>query len=213
MDKKNKIRLLIGAFINITIFALEMVCLCIFIKYLVDGTGDNRFRYFTNISNFTVGIFSLATSVLLILSVIKGKIIYPKYFHIAKFYGLTMTTLTFIAVICVIAPLTSFQEMYGGVRFITHLVVPVIAVVSYLFFEDHIEFPWKWSLLGAVPSFIYSVIYIINVVFLKTWPDLYQVNQRGLWYLFVIFAVVVAFGTAQGLYFLKRVVVKKYHHR
>ena len=209
MTNKERVRLIIGTAINIVVFVLEVICLCIFIKYVVQGNQDNRFRYFTNISNLTVGAFALPTTILLLMSIIKGKMIYPKYFHIAKFIALTMTSLTFVVVLFALAPLTSLYEMYSNVKFITHLVVPVIAVVSYLFFEDKTEFNWKWSLLGMVPSIIYSVMYGVNVALLKRWPDLYQVNNQGLWYLFSIATVVVAFGVAQGLYFLKRLTIKK----
>ena len=56
---------------------------------------------------------------------------------------------------------------------------------------------------------IYTIVYITNVVFLKTWKDIYSVNKQGLWYVFVLVALVSDFLLSQGLYFLKRRVHKK----
>lgn len=209
MNTKERTRLIVGLIINVIVFGLVIYCLFTFIKFLLRGDPDIRFRYFTNISNLTVGAIALANSVFLTLSLIKGKLIYPKVLSIIKVVGLSMTTLTFFTVLFVIAPLTSYKEMYENVRFITHLVVPILVVVSYLFFEEKTLFAWKYSFFGIIPMIIYGVIYVTNVVFLKTWPDLYQINTHGLWFLFVIVFCISDLVCAQGLYFLKRLVNKK----
>ena len=209
MSKKEQIRLIIGIVINLTIFGLEVFCLCNFINYLIQGNPDNRFRYFTNISNLAVGTVALINIVLLSLSIYKKRIIYPKLLSVIKFMAIVMTTLTFLTVLLVLAPITSYQEMYSNVKFITHLVTPLLALLSYLFFEEKELFNWKLSLLGIAPFAIYTIIYIINVVFLDSWPDLYKVNAQGLWYLYVIGFFVAVFGVSQGLYFLKKLIISK----
>ena len=209
MNKNERIRLIIGTIINVVVFALTVYCLATFIKYALRDDPDNRFRYFTNISNLTVGFTSLVSAVYLIISLIRKKMVYPKVLSIVKFIGLTMTTLTFFTVLFVIAPMTSFPEMYGKVRFITHLVTPIIALVSFFFFEDKIVFEWKYSFLGVVPVVAYSIVYSINVVFLKRWPDLYQINTRGLWFLFIIAFTIASFGLTQGIYFIKKITSKR----
>ena len=209
MNKNERIRLIIGLVINVIVFCLVMYCLITFIKYLARGDADNRFRYFTNISNLTVGLLALANSVFLTISLIKNKIVFPKILSILKIVGISMTTLTFFTVLFVIAPMTSFTEMYENVRFITHLVVPILVVVSYLFYEEKTLFEWKYSFFGIIPMVIYGCIYIPNVVFLKRWPDLYSINTYGLWYIFVIVFCIADLLIAQGLYFLKRFVNKK----
>ena len=82
-------------------------------------------------------------------------------------------------------------------------------MISYLFFEDKYLFSWKWSLVGLIPFAIYSSIYAISVVVTKTWPDIYQINKNGLWYLFMIAFYVADFAILQGIYFLKKLLVKK----
>ena len=209
MSKQDKIKLIIAAIINMIIFVLEVFCLIVFIKHLVDGNEDNRFRYYTNISNLFVGLVALINAIILLKAVVKGKLIYSKALSIIKFSGLSMICLTFFTVLFIIAPITSFQLMYSDVKFITHLVTPILAVISYLFLEEKEIFNWKLSLIGIVPTLIYAIVYIINVVFLTTWPDLYRINTYGLWFIFSPLEVLFGFGLSQGLYFLKKALIKK----
>ena len=208
MKRSERIRIIVGAMINIIVFCLSIYCLTAFIKYAIHGNPDNRFRYFTNISTLTVGFIALPNAVLLVVSAIKGKMIYPTFFSIVKFVGLSMISLTFFTVLCFIAPLSSFKSMYQNMRFITHLVIPLLALISY-FFEEKTIFSWKLSLFGLIPPVIYTIVYGINVVWLKTWPDIYKVNTKGIWYVDAIIIVLFNCVLVQGLYFLKKLIIKK----
>lgn len=203
MNKSQKIRLIIGLLINIAIFSLETYCLIRFIKYAIDGGSDNRFMYYTNISNLTVGALAFPNTILILLSLLRGEVIIPKWFVAIKFMGLTMTTLTFLVILCTF-PFRGYSASYSGLKIITHLIVPVIAVVSFLFFEEKTLFKWKYSWLMFIPTAIYSTIYCIMVLVLGLWPDIYSINANGFWYLFVLLANVVSIGISEGLYFLSK---------
>ena len=209
MKKNERIRLIIGSIINLIIFGLGVFCLCLFISYILRGSKDNRFRYYTNISNVTVGLIALPNAVLLFLSAIKGKMIYPKVLSIIKFMGLGMTTLTFLTVLFILAPLSSYQLMYRDAKFITHLVLPLLAIISYFFFEEKTLFEWKYSFLGFIPPVIYSIVYTINVVALKTWNDFYKINTQGIWFVYMLTIDIFGFAIAEGLYFSKKWINKK----
>ena len=208
MSTKGKIRILTGAIINIVVFCLGIYCLIKFIGYCLDGNPDNRFRYYTNISNLTVAFIALPNAILLILSALKREMIYPKFFSVIKFIGLSMTTLTFFTVLFILAPLTSFKEMYENMRFITHLIIPLLVMISFLFFEEKTLFEWKFSLLGLIPPLIYSVVYVTNAIWLKIWPDIYQINKQGIWFVYVIALDVFGFVLSEGLYYLKKMLIK-----
>ena len=209
MNRKERTRIIIGAVINISVFCLSIYCLSTFIKYAMSGSPDNRFRYYTNISNLTVGFIALPNAILLIISSIKGRMIYPKFFSIIKYVGLTMTTLTFFTVLFILAPLTSYKIMYQNMRFITHLVIPVLVLVSFFFFEEKTIFKWKFSLLGFLPPTIYSFVYAVCVFGLKVWPDIYQINTQGIWYVYEILVSLFGFFLAEVLYFTKKLVIDK----
>ena len=210
MNNKERIRLSIGAAINIAVFAIAFYCLIIYVGRIVRG-GGNRLIYYTNISNITVGFVSLIHGILLIISIFKRKIVVPKVFSIIKYVVITMTTLTFFVVLFVIWPLTSFMDSYGEIRFFTHFFNPVIIVISYLFFEERISYDWKYSLFGILPAFIYSIIYSINVIGLGIWPDIYYINTKGLWYLYLLGINIGGFGLNQALYFIKKKIIEANH--
>ena len=209
MDKKEKNKIIIALVINVTVFALGVFCLVRFIHYLMIGNTDNRFRYFTNVSNLSVAFLSLISAIYLLISLLKGKNITPFVLSLLKYLGIVMTTLTFITVVFVLAPISGFYEMYKGERFITHLIIPVVSFVSFIFLEDRILFNWKTSFLAMLPLFIYGIVYVICVVFTKSWPDIYQINKQGVWYLYAIAFLVANFGISQGIYFLKKKILNK----
>ena len=198
-----KLKTIIAISINLVIFGLAVFCLITFIDYLVKGNADNRFRYYTNISNLTVGFISLVNAIVLLITLLKEGTKYPKPLSIIKFIGISMTTLTFFVILGAL-PFYGFHKAYSGVKIITHLILPIFAVISYIFFEEKEIFSWKLSILGIAPTIIYSIVYITNAVFLGTWPDLYKVNEHGIWYVFVLIAIVSGFVLSQGLYFLKK---------
>ena len=209
MNKKERLRLLIGATINLIVFGLAIFCLCNFVVYVIKGNPDNRFRYFTNITTLTAGLTALPNALLLVISAIRGKMIYPVFFSIAKFIGLAMVSLTFFTVLFIIAPLTSYKSMYKNMRFVTHLVIPVLVLVSYFFFEEKTLFMWKISFVGMLPPIIYTIIYGINVALLKTWPDIYKVNEKGIWFVYATLIILFNFVLVQGLYFLKKHIISR----
>ena len=120
-----------------------------------------------------------------------------------------MTTLTFFTVLFVIGPIDGYLKNYSGRNFFTHLIVPLLALFSYLFLEEKLELKWKYSLLILIPLIIYSIVYVINVVVLESWPDIYMINKQGLWYLFLIAFLVGDFALGQGFYFLKKLIDRK----
>lgn len=200
---KEKIKLLLRLLIDLMIVALEIYCLINFLSYLFKGNPDIRFRYFTNISNLSVGLISLVDFIILITSLIKKKEYHFKIFSIIKFIGVSMTTLTFIVVL-IATPFIGFHASYSGIKIITHLIVPLLIAISFLFISKDEQFEWKYSLLGIVPPISYSIIYIFNVIILNNWPDIYKINKDGFWYIYILISILLGFLLSEGLYFLKK---------
>ena len=206
MSRNERIKTIVAVFINLIVFVLEVICLIYFITHSI--SGENRFIYYTNISNLSVGVLSLVNIVLLTRSLVKNEVFSNHIFSIVKFAILNMVTLTFFTVLFFLMPMTSIQEMYSNNKFITHLVAPLLTMSSYLFLEEKSLFKWRYSLFALVPPIIYSFIYVICVVFVKCWPDIYQINTKGLWYVIEIITAIFAFGLSQGFYFLKKLLIK-----
>ncbi|MCR5348065.1 MAG: hypothetical protein K6E59_00420 [Bacilli bacterium] len=207
MAKNQRIRTIVAIFINALIVGLAGYCLVSLTRSAING--NNRFIYFTNISNVTVGFLAIANLVLLILSVVKDKNVVPPFFSWIKFVGISMTTLTFFTVLFVIGPIDGYAKNFSGRNFLTHLIIPLSALFSCLFLEEKLPQKWRYSLFVLIPFGIYAVFYVLNVVMLASWPDIYRINQQGLWYLFLLAFIIADFGIGQGMYFLKAFLDKK----
>lgn len=209
MSKGDRLRFIVGLIINVAIVGLVIYCLISLSKSAMNG--KNRFFYFTNISNLTVGFVALINTVFLALSIIKRQNYVPRALSLIKLIAISMTTLTFFTVLFVIGPVDGHAKNYSGRNLYTHLIVPLLAPISYLFFEEKLLLEWRYSLLMLVPLAIYSIFYVVNVVFTGDWPYIYRINEKGLWYLFLLAFLVADFAFCQGLFFLKRLIDKKFY--
>ena len=204
MVKNERIKYIVAFIINVIVFALAIYCLVSLIKSALNG--NNRFIYFTNISNLIVGFLASVNAMFLLISVIKNESCVPKIFTLIKVIAISMTTLTFFTVLFVIGPIDGYVKNYSGRNFLTHLIIPLSVLISYLFLEEKQDFRWEFSFLILIPLSIYSIFYVANVVILKTWPDIYFINKQGLWYLFLLAFLVGDFAIGQGMYFLKKLI-------
>ena len=207
MVKSERIKYIVAFIINVVVFTLAIYCLVSLIRSALNG--NNRFIYFTNISNLIVGFLASVNATFLLISIIRNENYVPRLFTLIKVIAISMTTLTFFTVLFVIGPIDGYVKNYSGRNFFTHLIIPLSVLISYLFLEEKQDFRWEFSLLILIPLFIYSIFYVTNVVILKTWPDIYFINKQGLWYLFLLAFLVGDFAIGQGMYFLKKLIDKK----
>ena len=207
MQRNERIRFIIASIINVAIFGMVIYVLITLIKSL--NYGHNRFIYFTNISSLSIGVVALIHAILLIVSVFKNKVCVPRLFSLIKMIVVSMMVLTFLTVLLVIGPLDGYPKNYQGRNFFSHLIIPILCFVSYIFFEEKLELEWKYSLFVLVPLVTYGIVYVTNVIILKTWEDLYQIDKFGIWYVFIIAFLIVDFGIGQGIYFLKKYIDRK----
>ena len=130
---------------------------------ILQTTKLGMFKYYTVDSNILIGIVSL------ILLIYEYKLInkkidkIPKTIYILKFIGTAGITLTFLTTLLFLAPQYGFFAMYNNTNLLFHFMVPVLSIISYIMFEKY-ENSYKYSFLGIVPMFIYSIIYTVNII-------------------------------------------------
>lgn len=204
---KQRIIFLISIIINVTIITLEIYCLIIFINVLsVEGT--DRFRYYTNLSNIFLGVTSIITIPYLIKSFIKNEDVTPTWLSILQLTSVSGTTLTALVVVALLAPLTSYQAMYEGVRLITHAITPALAFFFYVFLSNRTIYRWPFSFIGCTTFVCYGILYFYMVVIFSKWPDIYSVNVNGLWWLTCPSLLLTGVGVTQLIYFLRKLLNK-----
>ena len=128
----------------------------------LQSTSLGMFKYYTVDSNLLMGIISLIMIIYEFRFINKKKKI-PKKVFILKQIGTSGITLTFLTTLLFLMPQYGFYAMYNNTNLFFHMIVPLLSIISYVFFEKY-DNKYKYSLIGILPMFIYSIFYTINIV-------------------------------------------------
>lgn len=150
-----------------------------------------NFKYFTVLSNVYMGIASAISLFYLIFK----KYNYPNWLITLKLSGTVSVFITFITTMLYLAPLMGFWPVMQGANFIMHLVLPLSALFTYIFFEPKLKTPLWHFIFGMAPVSIYGIIYLINVAVKN---DFGNVNGAD-WYLFGAYGIGPGIGVLAGL--------------
>ena len=161
--------------------------------------GALCFRYFTIDSN----ILAAAASLLLLpveFRRITGKSdTVPPALNVLKLAGTTAVTITFAVVLVFLGPTMGYGKMFEGTNIFMHAVCPVLAIVSFLFFDGGSPLSEKQSRPALLPAVVYGLVYLLMVIILTEarggWPDFYGFNAGGLWpvSIIIMFSVNILF--------------------
>lgn len=214
MDSRKK--LYISLAMNIFIF---LATTGVVISYFFGNDGQYhiepsfRFNLFTTDSNILCGVSALVMAVFEI-RLMKTKKTIPKWAFILKYTGTCALAVTFFTVIFFLGPSTNFMEMVlGGTSIYMHFLGPIIAFVSFCFFETSKPLSMPVSLMGIIPTALYGAWYCTEVVFITEsnggWMDFYGFNQGGYWYITYPVMVLASFGLCMLVRALHNAVNKK----
>ena len=128
------------------------------------STSFASLKYYTTQSN----ILSAVASAFLLVSLIRlkqGKITkIPRYIYILKLAGTSYVAVTFTVVIVFLGPVFGFETMYIWANFFFHLLVPVMSMLEFVFFDRFGTCTWRGVLLSAVYTVLYGMVYMINLL-------------------------------------------------
>ena len=160
---------------NLLIIIFELLGL-----YLTLKTNKKiSFEYYTEDSN----MLCLLTSILFLISM-KFCIKTPKWLKMLKFISTIGLGLTFITVIFILLPMYDFNYnflLFDGSLFFYHLICPLLAITTFIFFDDVGKVNIKDTVLGLSFTIIYSIILIsfnINGKITGPYPFL-KVYEQG----------------------------------
>ena len=215
--KNNK--LFIASFItNILTFLLVLTGVILMMTIGSGALGTANiivFKYFTFQSNVFMGVvaFIYAWYQLLILLGKKDKL--PHVLLVFNHVGTTAVSLTFLVVIMFLAPGYGFHLMYRGANLFFHGIVPVVAMLGFMFIHKECNITFKETVFSVIPSLLYGIVYFIVVVSTNGYGDInidfYMFGANGpligAFNFLVVMGVAYAFGLV--LYFIHLLVFKK----
>ena len=167
--------------LNLLIFICT-VC-CTLTCFRREGTWDVRqgrkvLRFFTLLSN----IFSALASLLAAFLILAGHL--PAWAWLLHYIATASVTVTLVTVMVYLGPAAGYKAMLAGRDLYFHLIGPLLAVISFCFFERWYPMPFPLALTGMLPVIIYGAVYLRKVVFCpeeRRWDDFYGYNRNGRW--------------------------------
>ena len=215
---KNDRRLIISFAINILVFLLFVAGTIIMFTVgsgALASKGFTVFKYFTFQSNIFMGAVAFIYGYYQWLILRKKIDKIPHVLGVFNHIAVTAVGLTFIIVILVLGPGYGYDKMYNNANLFFHALVPVLAIINYLFFEKEAKIRFIETLYAMVPCILYGIVYFIVVVSQNAYGnlaiDFYNFGKDGPFIGALYFLAIIAISYSIGLflYFINQLVFKK----
>jgi hypothetical protein len=146
--------------------------------------GFKSLRYFTVESNIFAGLIAVFWIVFSHREKSRTNL------EVLKLVSSSAVGITFLTVVAFLGPLYGYSRMYHRANFFFHLVIPVMAMAEFVFFNK-LAIETKKCVFCILPVLIYGIGYIINML----------VNgiESGDWYGFVNWGFYVGLGIFAGI--------------
>ena len=130
------------------------------------ATKVEALKYYTVDSNILMGVISFIFIIYEIL-LLKNKIKeIPRFVYFLKLLATAGVTLTFLITAIFLAPFStySFFAFYQNSNLFFHFIIPILSIISFIFFESTNKIKFKDTILAILSMIIYAVFYIINAL-------------------------------------------------
>jgi hypothetical protein len=182
--------------------------------FTVGGDGNMAvmntrcFVYFTVDSNLLCAFCSVLLMAAQIRSLQAGRPV-PAAFFALKLVGAAAVGVTFFTVFCFLGMLYGYMSMIVGVNFFMHLLTPLLAMLGFCLLESGPALRFRCVFLGLLPTILYGIVYVVQVVVKKQWMDFYGFNMGGHWILSCVLMLIATFLISLVLWALRRAAAGK----
>ena len=196
---KNTIRNIVNAVLAIVVFVVWILSFFFWRDGALGGDGWSDLKYFTVESNLLVGVVAV---IYLALRLVKGGEL-PKWLSVLKYLSTAAVFVTFTVVVVFLGPMYGYGRMYYGSNLFFHLLIPLAAILEYVFFGEELSF--RESFFAVAPPVLYGIGYLTNCIVngVGSWEtvknDWYQFLEWGYGVGIVIFIVIAALAWGLGL--------------
>lgn len=131
----------------------------------LESTGLSMFRFFTIDSNVLVGVCSIFMACAELRVLVGTTAELETWVYVIKLMGSSAVMLTLMVTIFFLAPNEEKpMALFYNSNLFFHLVVPIVAGISFAFAERTDSLSFGYAIFGAIPTFLYAFFYLINVV-------------------------------------------------
>ncbi len=199
-------RIKISLTLNIIIAVLTVlgaVCMFTGFKFMTgpimyEAHQMKMFKFFTVDSNLFMGLVALIFAIKQYRVLTKKDKKISKKMYILKLMATSGVALTFSVVFLYLSWIidNGFYVMIMNSNLFFHLIIPVLSMITFMFFDGHSGINYKEALFGLTPMLIYGTYYIINILIHrengKVSPiyDWYWFVQLGVWFLPIVLIII-----------------------
>ena len=166
------------------------------------SVGKGCLKYFTTLSNVLVALAALIMIIFNFARLFEPGTAVPKWVSVLKYAGTNAVALTLMTVLFFLGPLAAikaglhgYMRMFEGNVLALHLTTPLIAIISFVFFERDNEFTFRDCFCACLPAYIYGIVYFVLVICLKVWNDWYGFTLGGKAYMIPVAVVAMFFAS------------------
>lgn len=189
MEKRRN--LVVSIVLNALLVVFELYSL-----YLNHRMGwTYKFQFYTEDSNY----FALFAGAVLLLFQLRALFFHKSLPGWVKFLKYTATcglTITLTVVLLILGPMQGYSAQFAGSLLYKHLLSPLIALVSFLFFEKKPPLPKKAPLYALLPTLFYAAVLIfLNLLGKVDGPYPFLRIRFQPWYLSLLWCGVILGGS------------------
>ena len=166
-------------------------------------------KYFTVDSNILVGVAAL----LMAISQYRGKV--APWLYVLKLVATVGVTITMLVTVFYLGFVvsTGYFSMFQGSNFFFHLIVPLLSIIVFVFFEKTDCIAFKCNFLSFIPIVLYGIYYAVSVL---THMENGAVQKGYDWYKFFQFgtkSIIIVYPFFLGFAFLVSFILWKMNKR
>ena len=203
-NKKIKIAFILNIIISIFVLIASIMMFTgfTFMKEYdlgLESTKLGMLKFFTVQSNILMGVVALIFAYKE-YQILKGKNkVLRRRDYAMKLASTTAVALTFIVVFTYLGPITEYgiMSMISNSNLFYHLIIPVLSIITFIFFEKNNKLLFKDIIIGILPSLMYSLFYTTNVLIhmengkVSTTYDWYWFVQNGVWTTIIVAPIIL----------------------
>lgn len=183
----------------------------------VQRIGAGLFEFYTEDSNILAQIACAIHGIASVRLLLRKDNVIPTWMKILKYISVCCLTVTFLVVVLILAPMNAphgySQMLLHGSMLYHHLLCPVIALISFFFFDTEPTLYRRSIVFAMIPTAVYAAVTIVlNIakIIKGPYPFLF-VYQQPVW-MSVVWCVLIL-GIALGIAWLVWFVNFKMTHR
>ena len=204
----------------LNLFNFTVVTICTILTFMYSASS---IKMFTLQSNMMCGVVALIIVVFEILILLKKIDKLPVWLKTIKMVTNTGVFLTLVVVVfflgfVAIAEGYSYFILFQDENLFFHFLTPLIAVISFTFFEKGDDIKFKYTFFNIIHMVLYANFYVINVMLelikddaIKRydWYYFFAIDNNFLSFLIIFFGVILTYGLGFIMWFINRKLYKK----